>query len=372
MKTYDLFGTLATSRLGMNAGEVPVEEHISIAENVAKVRPEDVIVSDYHTPLKALEILRTVCGLNNELVCTEDGKATGKIWNTVKSEGHLGDNLHCDVRSPRAKNIPAELTTLADFTPHERTCGELGLVMREARLTTHNVNPVLRGLQLHQIERNFPFLYLAAQMIDKRMRDGGFTRLLLCSRDCFLLERLMRRLASYEIEYFYTSRVTRWHPSIDYAHYAKERLSGQTLIVDLNGTGSSLKYLTGRFGGTPLLVCGFNAKVDCLTLGGIREVSNQAPHGMVIDVTKYDGMWTPITIEQSVNPAVETMVNAFDECLNRLRQPMKTDYSLGWAVSQVNSDKATDCLLADHIAESHKAYELIMSGSLPADAVVIQ
>src|SRR5258707_927221 len=141
MRTYDLFNTLATSRTGVGTGEVAVEEHILIAENLAKVQPEDVIVSDYHTPAKAERILREVCRLSNKLIVTEDGKATGKVWAGLNSEGHLGDNQHCDVASPRAHGIPAQLTTLADLTPLEKACGEVGLVMREARLRTWSPDP---------------------------------------------------------------------------------------------------------------------------------------------------------------------------------------------------------------------------------------
>ena len=119
MKTFDLFNTLATSRFGLDAGEVPIECHIPIAENIAKVRPGDLVVSDYYDTGKAQRILREICQLGNVLICTENGKETGAVWGGLGSEGHLGDNHFTDCISPKKFGILAQLTGLFRLTPEE-------------------------------------------------------------------------------------------------------------------------------------------------------------------------------------------------------------------------------------------------------------
>lgn len=357
INSYALFHTLAASRTGLNAGEAAIEEHIAIAENIARVHPEDIIVSDHHTPTEAQQILRDVCGLNNQLVCTEDGKATGKVWRDVKSEHHLGDNIHNDFDCPRQHGIPAELTTLWQLTDPEKACGDLGWAVREARLTTWHPDPVMRGLQLHQIERNFPFLLKVAHLLDAKMRSEGFTRLLLCARDCYLLHQLMAALfTGYEIEYFYNSRLMRYRPTDSYAEYAKGMIGDRTLIVDMCGSGNSLKYFCGSFGGTPFLVVSAWQNVPSLIAGGMRETSNPAPHPTVAS-------W-PVVLGDA-DPRVQAMIDAFLACVRIAARgiPAPT-YSLYSALRRME-DPATQCLWEDHLKDSRETYNLLNSGTLP-------
>ena len=163
MRSFDLFNTLVASRfVSPGAGEAPLEDHIPIAENIAKVTPDDLVISDYHTPEKARAILHEVAKLNNKLIVTEDGKSTGAIWKNIRPESHLGDNQHSDYDSPLAAGIPATRTDIAALTQREKQFGALGLIVREARLKSWNANPMLRALQLYQIECNFPFLHAVA------------------------------------------------------------------------------------------------------------------------------------------------------------------------------------------------------------------
>jgi hypothetical protein len=378
MKTFDLFHTLAASRHNLSAGEVPIEEHIPIAENIARVKPEDIVVSDYHTPAKAQRILTEVCGLSNVLVCTEDGKATGRVWGSVKSEHHLGDNVHTDFNSPRANGVSAELTMLWQLTDREKACGDLGWAMREARLRTWNYNQEIRGLQLHQIERNFPFLFAVAHKLHTHMIDGGYERLQLCSRDCFLLYRLMRKLfgGKYVIGYFLTSRLTRYRPSDSYTEYAREALCGKTLVVDMNGSGNSLRYMTEMMGGTPLLVCGCGQAVPFLMAGGIRETSNLAPHAMISDVVRDEnGDWKPVYLNSTnqdwVKPTIMEPQKAFLlalECLERHKLGTPS-YSLESAQAALEHFSLAP-LWPDHLEDSKAAYDLLNSGPLPHSVIL--
>jgi hypothetical protein len=377
MHSWDLFRTLTQARDG-RAGEAPVEDHYPIAGNVARVQPDDIVVSEYHTPPKAREILDNIGLPDTELVVTEAGKTDGTIWRELKAQGyditeHTGDNVLADVTNPSKCGIRATLVTQHELTSLEKACGQFGNVMREARLRSWNDNPILRGLQLHQIERNFPFLYKVAHLLHARMVDGGYTRLLLCSRDCFLLFELMRKLffkERYEIEYFFNSRLTRYRPSAAYAEYAKERLSGKTLVVDLNGSGNSLRYMTETFGGTPLLVCGFGNAVSFLVAGGLRETSNLAPHAMVADVARIADTWEPIYVNSTGQnwrkDEILTMCSAFYCCLDCLRsgQDIWPACTLEYALRQMEN-REVEPLWADHLADSKAAFDLLNSGPLP-------
>ena len=372
MDSWDLFRTLCHARNG-NAGEAPIEEHYPIAENVVKVRPDDIIVSEYYDPEKATRIVREVCGLANQVVVTDSGKTDGSVWLSLpdKPTRHTGDNVHCDVVTPREHGIQTTQVEQHEYTPTEREFinqGDIALanVMREARMATWNDDPTLRGLQLHQIERNFPFLLKAAHVLHKRMIDGGYTRLLLCSRDCHLLNQLMQLLfPERDIRYFYSSRLTRYRPSDSYAKYARNLIGSKTLIVDMNGSGNSLKYFTDKFGGSPLLVASHTNVVPFLVAGGIRETSNPAPHSTVNDVEDIGAL------NAAVKPEINAMLNAFFRisgiaARDRLAEPA---YSLDWALRHME-DPRTACLWADHLADCKATYELLRSGPLPHEVVL--
>jgi hypothetical protein len=380
VNSWDLFKTLCHARNG-NAGEAPIEEHYRITENVAKVQPDDIIVTEYHTPDKAAKIVREVCCLGNQVIVTEDGKTTGMIWHELNWSGslltprvfpthHTGDNLHCDVEMPRTFGIQTTQVTQHEYTPTEREFinnGNVALanVMREARLTTWDEDPVLRGLQLHQIERNFPFLLKVAYKVKQYAEEHGMNRLLLCSRDCWMLWELMTWLfPNLQVEYFYNSRVTRYRPSQAYIDYATGMIGNnpsKTLIVDMTGSGNSLKYFTDKFGGNPVLVVSHMHNVPSLVHGGIRETSNPAPHDTVVDL--------PATAPEELSHRLMVMMEAFWECRNAGFNLQEPTYSLDWALRRME-DPRIACLWEDHLSDSKATYELLNSGSLPHEVIL--
>ena len=179
----------------------------------------------------------------------------------------------------------------------------------------------------------------------------------------------------YEIEYFHTSRLTRYRPSDSYAEYAKERLSGKTLIVDMSGTGRSLKYLCDQFGGDPLLVASHTNHVPFLVAGGLRETSNLAPHPMVSDVIHDpDYVWTPVYSNPAavdcMKPEIIVQQDALLTCADALQyhsdiQPM----DINRALSALESS-ALEPLWADHFADSKAAYDVLNSGPLPHEVIL--
>jgi hypothetical protein len=369
--SWDLFRTLCHARNG-NAGEAPIAEHYPIAENVAKVQPDDIIVSEYYDPEKATRIVREVCGLGNQVIVTEKGKTDGSVWFSLPQRPihHTGDNLHCDVQKPREYGIQTQQVTQHEYTPTEREFinnGNVVLanVMREARLTTWDEDPVLRGLQLHQIERNFPFLLKVAYKVKQYAEEHGMSRILLCSRDCWMLWELMTWLfPDLQVEYFYNSRVTRYRPSQAYIDYATGMIGSnpsKTLIVDMTGSGNSLKYFTDKFGGNPLLVVSHMHNVPSLVVGGLRETSNPAPHDTVVDL--------PATAPEELSDRLMAMMDAFWECRNAGFNLQEPTYSLDWALRRME-DPRIACLWDDHLADSKATYELLNSGPLPHEVVL--
>lgn len=357
MNSFDLFNTLIACKNGSErAGDVPIEHLIPILENIAKVKQGDLIISDFYDASKALYILRNICKLDNELICTEDGKATGKVWESmVKPIHHLGDNEQIDVITPRRYGIETTLSSLWELTQDEKMLGHTGLIMRQARLTSWHENGEYRGLQLHQIERNFPFLLKVATILNNKMKEG-YNRLLLCSRDCYLLHQLMMRLfptCNYAMEYFYNNRLMRYNPSEEYLKYAKPLIPDEkTLIVDMCGSGWSLKTFCDAHSGTPLLIVSHKTNTPSLIEGIMFEISNPAPHASIT-------CW-PQVFNETASERNKIMINTLLQCIDILiqRGEHSTDYELAWALKRIE-DNRTNCLRVEHAAETKVMEELI-------------
>jgi hypothetical protein len=187
----------------------------------------------------------------------------------------------------------------------------------------------------------------------------------------------MRRLYhGYKIEYFFTSRLTRYRPNELYREYAREKLSGKTLIVDLVGSGSSLRYLTDTFGGTPLLVVSSTDIVPSLTHGSILETANLAPHPMIVGVANdEDGTWCPVGINPTAQdwkkPEIIEAHDAFRFALDCLpnHDVSTLPYSLADSMREMAYDSALAPLWEDHLADSEAAYQMLNAGPLPHPVV---
>ncbi len=238
------------------------ENIVPIIETLSKVEANDVIVSDMYLPGDFLRsIVHELTGLIvNPLVVTTNGKASGKVWGrlkeTVEIAEHVGDSLHSDVRMAQRYGIPATLTTVAVLSPEEKALydgGFIGLAetMREARLTTFVKDVPTRNLQLLQMQLNFPILFLAALVLDRTLTEKKICNVLMSSRDCFLWHHLQEKIrtlsgGAYNVVYFLTSRLARRFPSPTYLQYLNQFLNEPCCIVDVSGTGTSLKRLVSQ------------------------------------------------------------------------------------------------------------------------------
>lgn len=246
VSSWDLFRTLVDARNG-KAGEDTIENHYPIKENVDQVRRGDVVVSDYetHRSEKAQQIVERI-GLDNLVIVTDGGKHEGWVWEKLKTNfglsiaKHTGDHLRSDVESPQACGIEGaqcsqHLTTAAEAKVAELGFPILSRVMHEARLRTFN--QAYRGIELLQVNYNFPVLFLASIVLNRRYPDHS---LLMSSRDCYMWQGLMAKLFGRGI-YWYTSCIARINADANYHRYIQQ--FGNPLLVDLCGSGISFSKL---------------------------------------------------------------------------------------------------------------------------------
>lgn len=144
-----------------------------------------------------------------------------------------------------------------------------------------------------QIQANFPLLASATVLLDRRLRQGKYERVLLSSRDCYMQAHLWRQMfpgTSYEVIYWMTSRWARIKGSDRYLDYCRRLFKGKVLIVDLCGSSESLCCLFDRLNLHPdyLIVQSDPRKNAHRFLDGPGDLEglNCAPHASIIDVTE--------------------------------------------------------------------------------------
>jgi hypothetical protein len=234
---------------------------IPIHENLARVRHGDLLLSDMYLPPEVIRTLLDKAGLNRRvgLIVSADGKKSGRIWPQVKAGftigRHLGDNLIADVAMPQHFAIATEHTNLSEPSQIERFFLANGLrplaeLVRAARLRITTPDPVARRLLWVETQYNFPIMLLTSVVLRRHAAATGVNRLLFSSRDCYLWHALYRTLFpdATGAEYFYTSRRVRVDPSTAYRAYARERLTPDSLLIDLCGTGWSSARLLETLG----------------------------------------------------------------------------------------------------------------------------
>lgn len=332
MNSWDLFDTLVAARSG-RAGDTVIEDHFPIIENVSKVQPDDLIISDYLDNAKALRIVQDILRISNRLIVTPEGKQTGSLWASIspKPTLHRGDSILGDYQQPIAHGIPAELITSSKYTLAETALRDSGFIsvaktMRESRLSSFGN---YRELELVQSQLNFPFLFIGALCLHRYVTSNGFENVLMSSRDAYLWIDLMRWVrnvhnATYGIEYFYSSRIARHLPSPDYLQYCRQAAGDKkTLLVDVIGTGLSIKALLGKLNlMSGWLLVGYPKAVLPSgmqgTNGGAKlEHANLARHPMVADVI--DGIpkyFNAANIDWENAPEIVAMHKAFYHTLS--------------------------------------------------------
>jgi hypothetical protein len=263
--------------------------------------------------------------LDNQVHWGNGIKSTSEIWNQIAGKYHTGDRP-CEIALARPTLVEQEL--------YDAGLTGLALSIREARLISYD--PEYRQLQLLQNQANFPFLFLASILLHRKLTVEKLNRVLMCSRDAFLWHQLQEKVrnlhsyAAYDIHYFFTSRLTRYFPTPQVLEYTQQMLTDKTLIVDVCGSGRSLRRFTDHLSAKPSLSlivgygdskCGFVPRIPYAIewLGTTAiELANLAKHPMVCDIAqKLDKTFAPIFVNPAnVNWAHVPQINAMHEAFN--------------------------------------------------------
>jgi hypothetical protein len=235
-----------------------------IAQMVARVRPNDVIISDMYLPNGFLRrLVDHKLGLPGRLLhVSSHGKHRGEVWARLKGAHrvlrHHGDNAEADVRSPSLAGIEAEHVTLAAWTAGEAALIRAGLApqayaIREARLSYDALDLDHANAARVQFELNLPLLVLASADVLAHAQAISADTVLLCARDCHLLARLMRVFAprwrpTPTVRYILASRALMLSGGPGYERYFGEATGRRNLVVDVSGTGRSLSHFIAESG----------------------------------------------------------------------------------------------------------------------------
>lgn len=357
MHSYDLFRTLVHSRDG-RPGEDEIENHYPIKENVSKVLPGDLIVSDYevHRTNKAVAIVRNVCGLQNEVIVTDGGKHRGEVWKMLpgKPVTHTGDHCRSDVESPNQAGIKGIYTQLHEYTPAEAKLVELklpqlALLCRQARLMSYT--PKHRGIEIVQTNYNFPVLFLASVMLNRRYPSHT---LLMSARDCFMWSEMMQFYFG-RGKYWYTSCHARISADETYHRYIKSLGAPNPLLVDLSGSGGSFSTLPQYESVLFYKPLRANKNNNIPALFQSEDVwrleqCNRAPHKKCMGVEEVQpGCFAPIWLDRECSTPVtreiiELQVESFRHCLR-----LSSNYKLEFEATDEQCTSAMNFLLHKYI-----------------------
>lgn len=254
---------------------VEVENVVPIADNIALVRDDSLLITDMYLPEHAIRTMLAKAGLPKHLCLLRSahGKRHGHVWKALADAGvrshHLGDNPLADHTQPLAVGMQATVTTVAIPTATERALAEAGAVrlaqtLRAARLATPTgtLSPELHRLQ---VELNLPVLLVSALHLLGASSTAGISQVLFSSRDSRFLQSVYEAAAAAlpgvhaPSGYWYSSRIARAEGTPAYLDYCRSLFRTGSLLVDLCGTGASVAALRTRLGlgptQLPLFVC---------------------------------------------------------------------------------------------------------------------
>lgn len=272
-----------------------------IVENVSRVRPGDRIVSDcYFTTPQVRELAERI-GIPRtvDVVTSWDAKWTGRWWRSetaAQATLHIGDNARSDHAQARAAGIAAELYTGSRPTRDEAEVDAAGRWQVAAAMRTSRLSgPPGDADWLAASQANVRFLLLAAGIVRRYVEAARPKRVYFVSRDTLLLQQAYAAAwDDLEVGTFWSSRETLQQPSRSYVAYVKS-LAGDTLFVDLHGTGRSVREFVSESGVrlAYVFVCGQRSlpavyprlvELKGIGTGTAAEVMNYDLEGRVVDV----------------------------------------------------------------------------------------
>lgn len=318
--------------------QVELDNVLPIADEVALLSAESVLISDMYLPEVHIRALLQRAGVPHQLplVLTSAGKHEASVWRAFSALGrqclHVGDNLHSDVTQASRHGMRGRHTTLHAPSAVEAALRAAGLehtarLVRAARLSTPRGELPVWNAAL-QAQVNLPVLLFSAVMLALHMRGSGADLALFSSRDGKNLQAVFEAvlpalgLNNLSARYWYSSRKARVGGDPDYLRYCQDVANDRSVLVDLCGTGVSLARLLQWLDGTvkpQVMVCQYvddallaaRSARDCglQTPEGFRllqlmntrtsfsnevlEFLNFIPEGMVVGVMPVAGHWLP-------------------------------------------------------------------------------
>ena len=206
---------------------------------VAKVLPEDIIVSDMYLPYSFIKkIVREKCKLKNKIFLSINGKQKGIIWDDIKMKmgryptQHTGDDIVSDIQIPKNFGIK----TVQENIAHEEYCN-----LNTRACCLMNVFDGYCGF-IFEITAQITINYIkkCTDILDKLYPTQEFVFTI---RDCCYMYYAMCRMYPNRKSYLLQSsrKILRGPPDSQYDAYFDSIVNKNSVILDGNGTGISYK-----------------------------------------------------------------------------------------------------------------------------------
>lgn len=232
-----------------------LEHTFPIMENVLKMKPSDIIITDMYLPRNFLYQLLDLHGIKNfaDVLISYNGKYTGEMWESlkVKPELHIGDNHISDVQMPRKCGIKAmhyvDKPSYTEGVLRSNGYDELTRFVRVLRLS--NPGDEFADLWQEQATVNIPVLVLASIYT---IQYYGNRKFLFATRETTNLKEIFDAMyPSVETHVYYTSRKCLREPSSEFLKYAREMLKDNPVVVDSHGSGITSNQFYDTLGTRP-------------------------------------------------------------------------------------------------------------------------
>lgn len=306
VKTLDgIYRELASAGLNVNAESLKqlelqceLDQSFPITENVAKMLPSDIIISDMYLPREFLEKLLKKNGITkySDILVSYDGKYSGRVWKELKAKPglHTGDNYYADCETAQAAGIKAshyvDRPSFSEGLLHQ-SHRELANFVRVLR--QQNPGGPHSSLWHEQATINVPVLVLASAHL---LRKYGDRRYLFATREALNLRDIFTAMyPSADSHTYYTSRKCLTELDPEFVEYARHMFYNNAVVVDSHGSGTTSDYFYRAIGQRPdtFFIVGYAAskypKYDALIkrkVGGWAEIEdmNQDVTGSVTSV----------------------------------------------------------------------------------------
>lgn len=231
-----------------------IKRTFPIEENIRKLDSDSLLISDTYFSPEELKRILTSNGVHTyrQILSSYDGKSSGRVWDSVQTQLHLGDNIESDFNIPRRRGIDCVHYTNSMYTDPERYLvgngySNLANLSRAVRLQ-NRFSGVDASIWDEQAMINLPLLVLISNYISNYFSDNGkFDKVLFTQRDCYNLYNIFSLLyPNIKIDKLYSNRELYTNPTANFRRYTDALVGNcNPLVVDMQGTGNTfINYFT--------------------------------------------------------------------------------------------------------------------------------